>query len=126
MIYCGSLSKTLAPGLRVGFMVAAPEVIEQARALRRLMYRHPPTNTQRTVGHFLALGHHDSVILKLSQMFKQRCERLVEAMEGHLAGLISAFEAKACNCLGCCDPVSECWFPIVESPEDAADGWSKD
>ena len=60
------------------------------------------------------------------QMFKQRCERLVTEMEGHLAGLISAFEDKACNCLGCCDPVSECWFPIVESPEDAADGWSKD
>ena len=49
------------------------------------------------------------------QMFKQRCERLVEKMEGHLAGLKSSFEETACSCLGCCDPVSDCWFPIVES-----------
>lgn len=84
VIYCGSLSKTLAPGLRVGFMVAAPEIIQQARALRRLMYRHPPTNTQRTVGHFLALGHHDSVILKLSQVFKERWQVMDEALSRHL------------------------------------------
>ena len=51
------------------------------------------------------------------QMFKQRCERLVEKMEGHLSGLKSVFEETACNCLGCCDPVNKCWFPIVESPE---------
>ena len=51
------------------------------------------------------------------QMFKQRCERLVEKMEGHLSGLKTTFEKKACNCLGCCDPVNQCWFPLVESPE---------
>lgn len=51
------------------------------------------------------------------QMFKQRCERLVEKIEGHLKGLKGSFEETACNCLGCCDPVSQCWFPIVESPE---------
>ena len=51
------------------------------------------------------------------QMFKQRCERLVLKMKGHLAGLISNFEDNACNCLGCCDPVNKCWFPVVESPE---------
>ncbi len=84
VIYIGSLSKTLAPGLRIGFMVASPELIKKARALRRLMYRHPPTNTQRTVGHFLALGHHDSVILKLSQVFKERWRVMDQALSSHL------------------------------------------
>jgi GntR family transcriptional regulator/MocR family aminotransferase len=84
VIYVGSLSKTLAPGLRVGYMVGSKPLIEEARALRRLMVRHPPANNQRIVALFLSMGHHDSLIHRLSQTYQERWQVMGDALNRHL------------------------------------------
>jgi len=84
VIYVGSLSKTLAPGLRVGYMVGSKPLIEEARALRRLMVRHPPANNQRIVALFLSMGHHDSLIHRLSQTYQDRWQVMGAALNRHL------------------------------------------
>ena len=84
VIYVGSLSKTLAPGLRLGYMVAPRPLIEEARALRRLMVRHPPANNQRIVALFLSMGHHDSLIHRLSETYKNRWQVMGAALNKHL------------------------------------------
>ncbi len=84
VIYVGSLSKTLAPGLRLGFMVASAELIREARAIRRLMIRHPPINNQRLVGLFLSMGHHDSLLQRLHENYRKRWQVMGESLARHL------------------------------------------
>ena len=78
------MSKTLAPGLRLGYIVASADLIAELRALRRFMLRHPPANNQRAVALFLSLGHHDALVRKLSNAFAERRKRLVQAISAFL------------------------------------------
>lgn len=80
VIYVGSMSKTLAPGLRIGYIVADAELIAELRALRRYMLRHPPANNQRAVALFLSLGHHDALVRRLSSAFAERRLQLADSI----------------------------------------------
>ncbi|MEK9671862.1 MAG: PLP-dependent aminotransferase family protein [Rhodospirillaceae bacterium] len=86
VIYVGSLSKTLFPGLRLGYLVGPAPLIREARALRRLMLRHAPNNNQRTAALFLALGHHDSLVHRLHKAYRDRWQAMGEALAAHLPG----------------------------------------
>jgi GntR family transcriptional regulator/MocR family aminotransferase len=86
VIYVGSLSKTLFPGLRLGYLVGPAPLIREARALRRLMLRHAPNNNQRTAALFLALGHHDSLVHKLQKAYRERWKIMGRALADHLPG----------------------------------------
>ena len=80
VIYLGSLSKTLAHGLRLGYIVAAPELIAELRALRRLLMRHVPSNNAHIASLFIAQGHHDAFIRKLNVTYRERRRVLLDAM----------------------------------------------
>ncbi len=80
VIYIGSFSKYLGPGLRMGYMVASEDFIHEARMLRRLMLRHPPTNNQRTLALFIAGGHYDALVHRLQRDFRIRWETMREGL----------------------------------------------
>ena len=86
VIYTGSLSKSLLPGLRIGYLVADREFIREARALRHHLIRHPPVNNQRSVALFLQRGYFDRFVARITSIYRQRCATMHEALEAHFPG----------------------------------------
>ena len=86
VIYTGSLSKSLLPGLRIGYLVADREFIREARGLRHHIIRHPPVNNQRSVALFLQRGYFDRYVAKLTGTYRERCDAMHESLERHFPG----------------------------------------
>jgi GntR family transcriptional regulator / MocR family aminotransferase len=110
VVYVSSLSKTLAPGIRSGFIVANRNLIRELRALRRLMLRHPAANNERSVGLFLAMGHHDALLRRLRQSYAARSQLVAAALQVHLPDVRFTTVSGA----------SSCWLRFAEDVDTRA------
>ncbi|MDF3414671.1 PLP-dependent aminotransferase family protein [Sulfitobacter sp. M57] len=83
VIYVGSFSKSLFPGLRLGYLVGSEPFIREARALRASVLRHAPGHIQRTASYFLSLGHYDALIRRMGTALHERRRIMEEALAAH-------------------------------------------
>ena len=83
VVYAGSFSKSIFPGMRLGYLVAPPGFIAEARALRSMVLKHPPGHIQRTVAYFLAEGHYDALINRMRTAFRRRRQAMEDAIREH-------------------------------------------
>ena len=89
VIYCGTLSKTLAPGLRLGFVVAAERVIEQLGALRASIDRQGDRVLETAVAELLEDDELQRHARKVRRLYHARRDALVAALERELGDVVS-------------------------------------
>lgn len=82
-IYCGSFSKTLAPGLRVGWVCAAEEVISQMVLLKQAADLHSSTINQMAIA-TVAKEQFDSHVGKIKTAYIARRDSMLTALEAHM------------------------------------------
>ena len=84
VIYIGSISKSLSPALRLGFIVASKALITALRQTRHAMLRHPSAFLQHAYAMYLSLGHHETHARRVNAEMLQRLTRVGEALQQHL------------------------------------------
>ncbi|VWX62619.1 HTH-type transcriptional regulator TauR [Burkholderiales bacterium 8X] len=84
VIYVGSVSKSLSPALRLGFIVAPRGLIKELRAIRHAMVRHPSAFLQHAYALFLSLGHHESHARRVNAAMQERLGLAAQALRTHL------------------------------------------
>ncbi len=82
-IYCGSFSKTLAPGLRVGYVVANATVIRKLVLMKQAADLHSSSINQIVV-HSVASNGFDAQIAKLKATYSHRRNKMLEALEKYM------------------------------------------
>jgi 2-aminoadipate transaminase len=84
VIYASSFSKTIAPGVRVGYAVLPAELAAQIEALAVSTYISPPFMTQATVYEFVRRGNFDPNLERVNGLLKGRRDAMLEALERHM------------------------------------------
>jgi DNA-binding transcriptional MocR family regulator len=92
LVHCGSLSKVLSPGLRVGWMAAPAELLAKATMCKQFSDANTSTFAQAVAAQYLKSGRMPETLAKVRRVYAERAKAMSEALRQNLGQRVSFVE----------------------------------
>ncbi|WP_353233312.1 PLP-dependent aminotransferase family protein [Diaphorobacter ruginosibacter] len=88
LAHCGSLSKVLCPGLRIGWLIAHPELLARATMCKQFSDAHTSTFAQATAAQYLRSGAMPQTLARVRSVYAERAQAMGDALRSELGDAV--------------------------------------